>query len=55
MGVRSRVVDVPYRLIDRGRYGFGLALDLEPHWCRVDETSGKGAQGGYCMAGLQVG
>ena len=29
-----------YRLIDRAHAAFGLALDVEPHWGRVDETSG---------------
>lgn len=33
--------DVRYRLIDRARSGFGLALDVEPHWGHVDETGGE--------------
>jgi hypothetical protein len=33
--------DMRYRLIDRGQSGFGLAVDAEPHWGRVDETSGE--------------
>jgi hypothetical protein len=29
-----------YRFMDRERAPFGLAIDVEPHWGRVDETSG---------------
>ncbi len=29
-----------YRLLDRERAPFGLALEVEPQWARVDETSG---------------
>jgi hypothetical protein len=33
--------DMRYRLLDRAHAPFGLAIDAEPHWGRVDETSGK--------------
>jgi hypothetical protein len=33
--------DLRYRLIDRQQAGFGLAVDAEPHWGRVDATSGE--------------
>jgi hypothetical protein len=33
--------DLRYRLIDRHAAGFGLAVDAEPHWGRVDPTSGE--------------
>jgi len=33
--------EMRYRLIDRERYGFGLALLAEPHWGRFDETDGQ--------------
>lgn len=32
--------EVGYRLLDREHAGVGLALAAEPHWSRVDETSG---------------
>jgi len=37
----SLSVDLRYRLIDRAQAGFGLAVDAEPHWGRVDPTSGE--------------
>jgi hypothetical protein len=33
--------DLRYRLIERQQAGFGLAIDAEPHWGRVDPTSGE--------------
>jgi hypothetical protein len=36
-------VDLRYRLIERQRAGFGLAVAAEPHWGLVDETSGERA------------
>lgn len=33
--------DLRYRLIDRHAAGFGLTVDVEPHWGRVDPTSGE--------------
>jgi hypothetical protein len=35
--------DLRYRLIDRAQAGFGLTINAEPHWGRVDETSGARA------------
>ena len=32
-----------YRLIDRRESGIGVALRAEPHWSRIDETSGQPA------------
>jgi hypothetical protein len=37
----SLSVDVRYRLLDRARAPFGLAINVETHWGRVDETSGE--------------
>jgi hypothetical protein len=36
-------LDLHYRLIDRKRAGFGLAIAAEPHWGIVDESSGERA------------
>jgi len=33
--------DLRYRLIERQQAGFGFAVDAEPHWGRVDPTSGE--------------
>jgi hypothetical protein len=33
--------DMRYRVLDREHAPFGLAVDAEPHWGRVNETSGK--------------
>ena len=30
-----------YKLLDRERSPFALALGIEPHWSRVEENSGK--------------
>lgn len=32
--------EMRYRLLDREKSAFGLTIDAEPHWGRVDETSG---------------
>jgi len=37
--------DVRYRLLDRAHAPFGLAINVEPHWGRVDETSGESVDG----------
>jgi hypothetical protein len=37
---QGMAVELRYRLLDRERAAFGLAIDAEPHWDRVDETSG---------------
>lgn len=34
-----------YRLLDREKRGFGLAVSAEPHWARVDETTGQPIDG----------
>lgn len=34
-------LEIRYRLLERERAGFGLALLAEPHWARIDETSGQ--------------
>jgi hypothetical protein len=36
----SLSLDLRYRLIERRQAGFGFAVDAEPHWGRVDATSG---------------
>jgi hypothetical protein len=33
--------ELRYRLLDRARAPFGLAINVESHWGRVDETSGE--------------
>jgi hypothetical protein len=33
--------DVRYRFLDRAHAPFGLAINLEPHWGRVNETGGE--------------
>jgi hypothetical protein len=33
--------DLRYRLLDRERAPFGLVIDAEPHWGRIDETTGE--------------
>jgi hypothetical protein len=35
--------EMRYRLLDRAQSPFGLAVRAEPHWLRVDETSGQRA------------
>jgi hypothetical protein len=42
---QSASFDARYRFIDRDRAGFGFAIDAEPSWSRVDETSGEQIQG----------
>src|SRR5262249_40798776 len=37
----SLSVALRYRLVERTQAGFGLAVDAEPHWGRVDPTSGE--------------
>ena len=34
-------VELRYRLLARERAGLGLAILAEPHWARIDETSGQ--------------
>jgi len=33
--------DMRYRILDRAHASFGLMIDAEPHWGRVDEVSGE--------------
>jgi hypothetical protein len=42
---QSASFDARYRFIDRERAGFGFAIDAEPSWSRVDETSGEQVEG----------
>jgi len=35
--------EMRYRLLDRANAPFGLAIKAEPHWGRIDETSGEPA------------
>jgi len=35
-------LEMRYRLLDRQSSGIGLSLRAEPHWLRVDETTGQG-------------
>jgi hypothetical protein len=39
-GWQSMSLDLRYRFLDRERAGFGLLVDAEPRWTRIDETSG---------------
>ncbi|MBV8839478.1 MAG: hypothetical protein JO000_23340 [Alphaproteobacteria bacterium] len=41
VGFQGLSFEMRYRLIDRERYGFGLALLAEPHWGRFDESDGQ--------------
>jgi hypothetical protein len=34
-------LDLRYRLLDRNHASFGLMMEVEPHWGRVDESSGE--------------
>jgi hypothetical protein len=34
-------LDLRYRLLDREHAPFGLLIDAEPHWGRIDETTGE--------------
>ncbi len=34
-------LDMRYRLLDRRQWGIGLSLLAEPHWLRVDDTTGQ--------------
>lgn len=36
-------VDMRYRFLDRATSPFGLAIDVEPHWGRIEESSGEPA------------
>ena len=40
-GWQALSVDVRYRLLDREQTSFGLLIDVEPRWGRIDETSGE--------------
>ena len=33
--------DMRYRILDRAHAPFGLMIDADPHWGRVDEVSGE--------------
>src|SRR6478752_6934341 len=39
--VSAASIDVRYRLLDREQTSFGLLIDAEPRWGRIDETSGE--------------
>ena len=40
-GWQALSLDVRYRLLDREQTSFGLLIDAEPRWARIDETSGE--------------
>jgi hypothetical protein len=40
-GWQALSVDVRYRLLDREQTSFGLLIDAEPRWGRIDETNGE--------------
>jgi hypothetical protein len=40
-GWQTLSLDVRYRLLDREQTSFGLLIDAEPRWGRIDETSGE--------------
>ena len=42
-GFQGLSFEMRYRLIDRREAGIGLALRAEPHWSRIDDTSGQPA------------
>ena len=40
-GWQALSLDFRYRFLDRERAGFGLLIDAEPRWARIDETTGE--------------
>jgi hypothetical protein len=42
-GWQALSVDVRYRLLDREQTSFGLLIDAEPRWGRIDEATGEPA------------
>ena len=40
-GWQALALDLRYRLLDREQTSFGLLIDAEPRWGRIDETSGE--------------
>src|SRR5262249_35344829 len=40
-GWQALSLDLRYRLLDREHTSFGLLIDAEPHWGRIDETTGE--------------
>ena len=40
-GWQSLSLDLRYRLLDREHASFGLLIDAEPRWGRIDETTGE--------------
>ena len=40
-GLQGLSLDLRYRLLNREHAPFGLMIDAEPHWGRIDETTGK--------------
>jgi hypothetical protein len=40
-GWQSLSLDLRYRLLDREHALFGLLIDAEPRWGRIDETTGQ--------------
>jgi opacity protein-like surface antigen len=38
-------IGLSYRLLDRAKYGFGLAVSAAPYWTRVDDDSGEPVNG----------
>jgi hypothetical protein len=38
------ILQMRYRLLDREHAPFAFAVGIEPHWSRVDETSGEGVE-----------
>jgi len=43
-GFQGLSLEIRYRLLARERAAFGLTLLAEPHWARIDETSGQQAR-----------
>ena len=40
-GWQALSLDLRYRLLDRDHTSFGLLIDAEPRWGRIDETTGE--------------
>jgi hypothetical protein len=40
-GWQALSFDLRYRLLDRAQAAFGLLIDVEPRWGRIDETTGE--------------
>lgn len=40
-GLQGLSLELRYRLLDRAKAGFGVAIDAEPRWGRIDDVTGE--------------